>query len=165
MSETATHRRLVFENLDQAVEEARSLLARGYAASGQWNLAQVCGHCNDWLRFPIDGYPKAPFPINLMLMVLRPTMGKSMRKKIIRDGEFAAGKPTMPSTVKAVDASTDAAAVEQLAQTAKRFEQHAGPWHASPLFGRMTKDEHRQLQLVHCAHHLGFLIPSAGTGG
>ena len=48
---------------DQVSEDVRRLAAHGYTAHGNWNLSQVCGHLNDWMRFPMDGYPKAPILI------------------------------------------------------------------------------------------------------
>lgn len=159
MSQHSQRRELKFENLSAAVADARNLLTHGYTSLGNWNLSQTLGHCSDWLRFPVEGYPAAPLPIRLLLWGLRITMGPGMRRKIIREQNFAAGKPTLPSTVKSADRQTDRQALDELERQVNQFEKHNGPWHASPLFGQMTKSEHRDLQLVHLAHHLSFLIP------
>ena len=153
-------RSVVFENLDEVAGDARSLLANGYTTGGNWNLAQVCGHLNDWMRFPIDGYPRASAPIRALLWLMKVTMGRKQLQRILADG-FSAKTPTMPQTVHAADAISDAAAVDQFLETINRFKDFDGPLAVSPVFGELTPDEAVQLQLRHCAHHLSFLTPNA----
>jgi hypothetical protein len=54
-------------------------------------------------------------------------------------------------------------AIAKLRASVERLKGHAGPIVASPVFGPMTKDEAVRMQLVHCAHHLSFLIPKDGS--
>jgi hypothetical protein len=150
-------RKLTFASLDEVVADAENLLAKGYDKAGNWDLAQVCSHLAEWMRFPIDGFPKVPLVLRPMFWLMRVTVGKSMRVKILKGG-FDAGGRTMPQTV-AQPGGDVAAAVAKLKETAERFKAHAGPVHPSPLFGAMTKDEALQLQLKHCEHHLSFLVP------
>jgi hypothetical protein len=154
-------RKLNFTCLNDAVTDARRLQQSGYTASGNWNLAQVVGHCSQWLSFPMDGYPKSPLPIRAILWLARCTFGKSFRKKILQAGRMKAGAPTMPSTVRPANFATEAATIEELAKQVQRFEDFNGQLHESPLFGKMSKDEHRRLQLIHLQHHLSFLIPKS----
>ncbi len=154
-------RRLEFTTLDDAVRDARALLHSGYEQVGQWDLAQVLGHCQDWLRFPLDGYPRPIFPINLLLWLAKVTVGAGMRKKIIEARAFKARTATMPETVKQPNIVSDAEAVEQLERTVERFKSHRGALHASPLFGKMSYEEHRELQVIHLQHHLSFLVPKS----
>jgi hypothetical protein len=91
--------------------------------------------------------------------LFRVTIGKGKRLKYNAEG-MPAGKPTMPQTVSPPGGDA-AAAVAQLREAAARFKAHAGTIHPSPLFGAMNKDEALQLQLVHCAHHLSFLVPKS----
>jgi hypothetical protein len=44
----------------------------------------------------------------------------------------------------------------------ERLKAHTGAIIPSPFFGPMSKDECVGLQLVHCAHHLSFLVPKGG---
>lgn len=152
-------RKLTFAALNDAVADAENLLAVGYEKAGNWDLAQVCGHLSEWLRFPIDGFPKMPLLLRPVFWLFRITIGRAKRLKYTAEG-MPAGKPTVPQTVPAAGGS-DAAAVAKLKETAERFEAHAGAIHPSPLFGPMTKDEARELQLRHLAHHLSFLVPKA----
>lgn len=153
-------RTLTFATLNDAVADAEMLLAVGYEKAGNWDLAQVCGHLSEWLRFPIDGFPKVPLLLRPVLALVRATIGRNLRAKVLANG-FEPGTRTLPQTVFATGNSKDAAAVAKLKETAERFEAHAGPIHPSPLFGRVTKDEARALQLKHLAHHLSFLVPKA----
>jgi hypothetical protein len=152
-------RQLTFATLNDAVADAENLLAVGYEKAGNWDLAQVCGHLSEWLRFPIDGFPKVPLLLRPVMWLMRVTAGKKLRAKVLANG-FDAGGRTMPQTVP-VSGGSDAAAVAKLKETVERFEAHAGAIHPSPLFGPMTKDEARELQLRHLAHHLSFLVPKA----
>ncbi|MFO0850600.1 MAG: DUF1569 domain-containing protein [Gemmataceae bacterium] len=156
---TATRRHLTFATLDDAVRDAERLQAVGYEKAGAWNLAQVCGHLTDWLTYPVSGFPKAPLPIRLVLWAVSKTMGRGMLEKYLRDG-MPAGKPTMPQSVHPAGGDVTGA-ISRLREAAERFEAHDGDYLPSPLFGPLTRDEARRVQLAHCAHHLSFLVPKA----
>jgi hypothetical protein len=154
---TATRRKLTFATLDEVVADAENLLAKGYDRAGNWDLAQVCSHLAEWMRFPLEGFPKIPLLLRPMFWLLRTTIGKKVRIKVLTEG-FSAGGRTMPQTVFQPGADAPAA-IAKLKEVAERFQAHTGPVHPSPLFGAMTRDEALQLQLRHCAHHLSFLVP------
>jgi hypothetical protein len=151
-----TRRKLTFGTLDEVSRDAENLFAVGYDKAGNWDLSQVCGHIADWMTFPIAGFPKAPLPIRMMLGMVRVTLGKGMFRKYLTNG-MPAGKPTMPQSVH--QPGDEKAAVARLKEAVERMKAHTGPIHPSPLFGKMTKSEAVQLQMVHCAHHLSFLVP------
>jgi hypothetical protein len=155
----ADRRDLAFKDWDQ-VRADLDLLSGGYEQAGNWNLAQVCLHLNDWMRFPMDGFPRASFPMNLVIPLVRISVGKSQLQKIISTGRMPAGGPTLPATVHA-DATSegDPSAVADLRETISRFESFTGDIHPSPIFGPMDKATAEKLQLVHFVHHLSFLIP------
>lgn len=159
MTTSGMHRHLEFQQLSDIALEARRLLASGYQRSGNWNLAQICQHVNEWLRFPIDGYPTVPIFLKPFFWFMRQTIGPAQLKKILSTKSFSKNSPTMPSTVFPADRETDEVAVQQLVATVDRFDKYQGPMHASPLFGRLDRQTHVRLQLVHAAHHLGYLIP------
>ena len=159
MATSVKRRTLRFSDLDQISADAKKLLERGYFTAGKWNLSQVCSHCADWMGFAMDGYPRAPVPIRMMLWILCKTVGPKKLKQYLDDGDFPPGKPTMPQTVHDAQETPDAQAVRNLVHTIERFKRHTGPWHSSPLFGPMDGPTHRRLQLVHCSHHLSVLVP------
>ena len=151
-------RALAFDTLDEALLDAERLLAAGYERAGNWSLAQVCGHLNEWMRFPLDGFPQSPAPVRMMLWFMKITAGRQMLRRTLATNSMPAGGPTLRETIPPPEGD-DAAAVDQLRQTVERFKSHAGPIHPSPLFGELDRDTAMRLQLVHCAHHLSFLIP------
>lgn len=157
MTARLDRRKLTFATLDDVVRDAESLLAKGYGRAGNWDLAQVCSHLAEWMRFPLDGFPKLPLFLRPLFWLFRNAVGRAKRIKYSAEG-MPSGKPTMPQTVPPPGGDA-AAAVAKLKEAAERFKAHTGPVHPSPLFGAMTKDEALQLQLKHCEHHLSFLIP------
>ena len=157
----AVRRTLKFASLRDAVADAENLLARGYEQTGQWTLGQVTGHLTDWLSYPIDGFPRVPLLIQPMLWMMKVTVGKPKLKKYLSDQSFPAGKPTIPQSVPAAT-SQDAEGVAKFRAAVDRFLAHTGPLIPSPLFGAMTKETGEQLQCVHSAHHLSFLVPKSG---
>jgi hypothetical protein len=159
MDEKPQRRQLAFQNLDEVVADVENLRAKGYTKAGNWDLAQVCGHLSEWMRFPLDGFPKPGCLIGGMLWMMKITVGKGWKRKILRTGQMQAGKPTMPETVPAAGGD-EAAAVNRLKEIVERFKAYKGEVYPSPLFGRMSLEEATKLQLVHCGHHLSFLVPS-----
>jgi len=150
-------RTLSFDTLDAAVRDAETLLAKGYDKAGSWDLGQVAGHLANWMTYPVDGFPKAPLPVAMMLGLIRRTLGRKMFESYLAKG-MPAGKPTMTQSVPE-PGGDPAAAVARLKAAAGRFRTHTGDIVPSPLFGKLTKDEALKLQLAHCAHHLSFLVP------
>ncbi|HVL10934.1 MAG TPA: DUF1569 domain-containing protein [Gemmata sp.] len=150
-------RKLTFATPDEVAADAENLLARGYDRAGNWDLAQVAGHVAEWMRFPLDGFPKMPLLLRPVAWVVRTTAGRKMRERVLANG-FDAGGRTMPETVPPPGGEA-AVAVARLKEVVARWKTHAGDVHPSPLFGAMTRDEALRLQLRHAAHHLSFLVP------
>lgn len=153
-----TRRQLRFDTLAAAVRDAETLLANGYDKTGNWTLAQCCGHVANWLSYPLDGFPKIPLFLQPVMWLMRKTVGRPKYEQYVREQSFPAGKPTIPQSVPTAT-DEDAAAVAKLRAAVERYEAHTGTLHPSPLFGPLTKDEARKIQLVHAAHHLSFLVP------
>ena len=158
MTKTASRRSLEFNDFAEVVADIESLHANGYDQLGDWNLGQVCGHAADWMRFPMEGFPRPAFPTRMMLAALKVTVGKRMIRKVLDTKEMPEGNPTLPETVHE-SAENEQESVEALCEAIRQFEKSDGPFHASPLFGELTRDELIQLHLIHCAHHLSFLVP------
>lgn len=152
-------RPLELESLRSAIDEARRLHQHGYVASGRWNLAETLEHCNDWLTFPIDGYPRLPFPINMLFGGVSWLVGRRLFDQVIRENGFRPGTSTMPQTVKSLDPEQDYQALVRFEQAVERLLAFDGKPHHSPLFGRLSLEEHKALQTIHIQHHLRFLHP------
>jgi len=146
-----TQRELKFADF-AAVRTELDRLARGYDQAGNWDLAQVCNHLNFFITGSLDGHQ---FRVPWIFKVL---FGRLVLRRILSTGKMKTGVFTPQKPLP--DAGGDAAkAVANLKATLARFEQHHGELHDSPFFGHLTPDQWRDLHLIHCAHHLGFLLP------
>ena len=151
-------RTLSFQNLGKVADDVRALHADGYTAVGNWDLSQVCGHLVEWMRFPMDGFPESRFPMNWLFAIMRITMGRRILRKILAGDSMKSGGPTLPATVPETGGD-EAGAVRSLCDTIARLQTHDGPLHPSPVFGDIDLQTLTKLQLIHCAHHLSFLLP------
>jgi Protein of unknown function (DUF1569) len=163
LATTSTREPLQFKTLEQVVERLEQLHRDGYRKLGNWNLAQTCEHLDDWMRYPINGYPKASLPIRMMLWAMRVSVGRSMLRKIITSGKMPRGGPTLKQTVYSSSGLQDATSMQKFSDTIRRFSNHRGPFHASPVFGPLSAEDSLKLQLVHCSHHLSFLVPESAS--
>ena len=157
MAPPAQRRQLKFDSLDAALVDAQKLLVIGYDKAGNWNLSQVCGHLANWLGYAMDGFPKAPLPIRMMLWTARHTIGPGKLKQYLDNGEMGTGKPTMPQSVPA-PGGDDSAGVARFRETVDRVRRFAGTPLPSPFFGPMDRDTWVKLNCVHAAHHMSFLV-------
>lgn len=157
----ATERRkLAFAALDDVVRDAENLLAKGYDQAGKWDLAQVCFHLAEWLRYPVEGFPRIPLLMRPVLWLMRNTVAGPALRKAIEKGELPTGQPTLTQSV-AAPGGNPTAAVAKLKQAVERFKAYSGPYQPSPLLGVLDHETGHKVQLLHCAHHLSFLVPRA----
>jgi hypothetical protein len=151
-------RKLTFATLDEAVADAENLLAKGYDRAGNWDLAQCCHHLVEVMAYPMDGFPRFPFPRNVGVWLLRMTVARGWLKKVLKSGVWPTGTPTDERTIPA-PGGNDSEAVIRLKRTVERLLAHTGPLHSSPLFGMLDKETLVKLHCIHTAHHLSFLVP------
>ena len=158
MAKDITRRQLRFERLDEAVSDARMLQAIGYDRAGTWDLSQVCGHLATAMEFPLDGFPRNPPHLRFAFWIIRNTLGGIVIRRVLRTGAMASGAPAIKQSIPG-PGGDETQAVERLHQAVTRFQNHTGPLHPSPIFGSLDREQLHRLQLIHCAHHLGFLLP------
>jgi hypothetical protein len=151
-------RQLKFATLDVAILDAQLLLASGYTKVGQWTLGQCCGHLANWMRYPMEGFPRIPLLIQPVVWLMRQTVGKSFRKQLLAGQKMDAQLRTISESVPPADAD-HAKGVIELQSMVGRWTNFQGPVLPSPLLGSLTLEEATKIQLIHCAHHLSFLIP------
>ena len=147
---------LSFSDFDEAVRKIETLSSNSHEALGNWSLAQCVVHLDQWLSFPMDGFPSPKFPISLMLPVIRFFAGKSLLQTILKDG-FKPGTPTVPETVPEADVDLSES-IRQLRSTIERFQKFDGQVYPSPIFGAMDLETAKKLQLRHFEHHLSFFV-------
>lgn len=153
--------KLCFGSLDQVSERLDLLLKEGYTKKGQWNLAQICEHLSDWFSYMLEGYPRFRFPMSWIAWSVRVTVGKSMLRKTLKRGQMKRSGATLPETVHEAAGLCDTQSVARLKEKMQQFSRHQDPYCVSPLFGELSAEDGLALQLIHCAHHLSFLIPKS----
>jgi hypothetical protein len=146
-----TRRELKFVDF-AAVRAELDCLQRGYDKAGTWDLAQAGHHLNFFVTGSLDGHQ---FRVPWLFKVL---FGRMVLRRVLSGGKMKTGvfTPQKPLPEPGGDADT---AVANLKATLARFDQHQGEFRDSPFFGHLTPDQWRDLHLIHCAHHLAFLIP------
>lgn len=147
-----TKRVLQLTSFDQVRQEVEHLHQQGYERTGNWDLAQVLNHLGYFLKGSLDGYTfKVPWIIKVLL-------GKSVKNRILQEqkmksGVFTPQKPLPPPN------ANEPQAVSEFLALLDNFAQHQGEYCESPFFGKLTRDECRQMNLIHCNHHLAYLVP------
>ncbi|WP_261340107.1 DUF1569 domain-containing protein [Rhodopirellula europaea] len=147
-------RTLQFEDLDDAVREARSLLHTSYVPCGNWSLGQICRHLTLVQNPSVDGYPAWMS----LFAFLRPAMRKFLLPKLRRP-DSPRGIRTSSMFVPP-DETDDAEEVDAFARSVDRFRAHSGEYAPHPAFGRMSRSEIEEIHTLHAAHHLRFLKPN-----
>lgn len=153
-------RQLQFANLDEVISEIENLHTHGYDRAGNWDLGQVIGHLIEWMRFPMDGFPPQGVVIRSLMLVLRTLVGRAQLRKVLQTRTLPTGGPTVRETIP-VAGNNASELLESMKSLVARVKAHDGKIHPSPFFGAMTRDEWIQLNLIHCAHHLSFLVPKS----
>ena len=151
-------RKISFASLDAAISDAEQLLSSGYEKAGNWNFGQVCGHLENWLSYPMDGFPETDTPADATPDAESAEAGKAMLLNILANG-FPVDVPTNPDTIPAEDCGSDEAALGRLRDVVQRFNAFEGEIADSPFFGEMDKEAVLGLQIRHFEHHFGFLVP------
>ena len=144
-------RKLSFDTFEEILTEVDELLESGYEQAGNWSLGQICNHLAIFLRGSVEGFSfKLPAPIRFLLYHL-------IFKRILRDKKMATGVRVPKSFLPPEEKRDDAIEVANFKEALDAFMHHKGEYHKSPGFGKLTREEWHQLQLIHCAHHLSFL--------
>ncbi|TWT80363.1 hypothetical protein CA13_17760 [Planctomycetes bacterium CA13] len=146
-------RKLRFNDLDAAVEEAMSLLRTGYERQGNWSLGQICRHLILVQDLSVNGIPKWMS----LFAFLRPVMRQFLLPKLIR-GDSPRGIRTPSVFVPPADLD-DAREVESFARSVAQLNSHVGEYAPHPAFGQLTREQILEIHSAHAAHHLRFLIP------
>jgi hypothetical protein len=149
-------RQLDFKDFAEVRAEVDRLHGGGYEKLGQWDLAQVCDHLTYFIQGSLDGHAfRVPWLIKFLF-------GRLVLRRILKTRRMRSGITT-PQKPLPGPGGDEAAAVAHLQQTIVRLQAHQGEMHNSPFFGHLTPQQWRDLHLIHCAHHLGYLAPKSAS--
>jgi hypothetical protein len=139
---------LSFATSDDVVADINRL-RRGYAKCGSWSLPAMCYHLESTLKARMT---PGPFPPNTPEQdAARPKF-----QQVLASGKLPkidAPAPFLPS------ANVDESAIDAFIATLKRFDAYGQPFAPHRIFGNLSPEEIRRLNLIHCAHHLSYLVP------
>jgi hypothetical protein len=148
-SSMAKHRHLRFADVDSVAAEVRRLRG-GYDRAGNWSLEQVCWHLDKALSTSMQPGPHAPAPAGLI---------RRLQLKIILTTGRIPIRVQGPQRVMP-PAQIDPAAIDDFLLTLQALGAFEGQFKPHPMFGPMDRDRFLRLHMIHCAHHLGFLVPA-----
>lgn len=146
---------LKFDTLDALVADADRLRA-GYEKAGQWDLGMVLDHLNRTMSGPFGpGRNWVPWPATAAV--------RAAIHGMVRRGRYPSMKiPAMPSLRPTPGADADAA-LASLRDVVRRTEGLSGDTVQLPPFGPISRADFVGMQLLHGAHHMSFLRPTAST--
>jgi hypothetical protein len=147
-------RKLSFATLDEVIPEVDRLL-QGHRTLGKWSLGQICNHLAASMVMAVEGPPaRAPW-------VIRKTVGPFLVTRVLKTGRFPDGikLPRKFDPKPGVDARAEA---EALRAATRLFAMHTGPLADHPLAGSLPRASWERFLCIHCAHHLGFVVPGEG---
>jgi hypothetical protein len=153
-------REVVYRSFDEIFSDIDRLHSQGYKKLRNWDLGQTLFHLTEWVRYPMDGFPRLPLPLKPIFWFVRTFFAKKLLAKVFRDGGFKEGSATAPVSV-ATGPVDETEAIARYKETVARWKSWTKEPLPSPLFGRFKRDDLDRLHLIHTAHHLSFLIPKS----
>lgn len=157
-TKTAARRSLRFETVAEALADAEALMAAEAAgtlrATGNWTLGQALGHVAGWASFPYEGYPpemKPPWVVR--------AAGRVFKGKLLR-GPMPAGFsiPRVPGGTWATEVLATSEGFARLQRALERLEREP-PTVPNPVFGALTHEQWKRLNLGHAELHQSFFHP------
>jgi hypothetical protein len=95
-----------------------------------------------------------PFPPDTPEQLVR----KPKLREILAIGKLPSGIEAPAPAIPPADANESA--IDALIATLKRFDSFTGPIAPHRIFGHLSDADARRLNLIHCAHHLSYLVPT-----
>ena len=153
-TDSLERRRLQFHDMDDVAKEAERLLTKGYDKAGSWDLTQACNHLADALASSTTTgvKPMVPLPVRWYIKW-------RYLNKVLASGRLPRGVKA-PESLRSPPSGDPEAAVQRLRDAIATFKVHQGEFHPHPYFGHLNRAQARQFHLIHCAHHLSFLVPA-----
>jgi len=154
---TPVRRSLDFRSFDEILADVAHLRAVGFQRAGQWDLATICNHLAKGMEV---GLENKKVEVSFGLRLLAPLFGKMIFKGLLKTRKMPerikAPGPFVPDEYCEMESS-----IARLTQNCERAKVFEGPLSIHPIFRRITVEQWRQLMLIHCSHHLGFLVPNS----
>jgi hypothetical protein len=144
---------LRFKSEDDVVADVNRL-RRGYARAGAWSLPQVCCHLDKSMQYRMR---PGPFESTTPEQAAR---GDQLQQ-ILTSGRLPDGQAAPDFMTPPPDCGD--AAIDAFLARLEQFKNFPGPIAPHRLFGHLSDADARRINLIHCAHHLSYLTPTAAT--
>lgn len=154
MNDRPQRRTLWFESIDQAVAEAERLAADEVITTGNFTYGQILEHLARAMD-TVTGEVK-PFPVALPFRIGGRLLRPLLSRWPLRPG-FKLPKHTQ-SLLWPDDATPVDQGLQRFKAAVSRFQERQELL-PHPVFGRMTHQQHEQIQCRHAELHLSFVHP------
>ncbi len=152
-------RDLSFATEDQVIAEI-ARLQRGYAKNGNWSLAQIAWH----LVIPLERYLSPPADPSAKMTPQQLAMKERFVDVCVKTGKLPPHAMTAPPDWTPPPTANDSDIARFEAGLIKLKNYPHAMVEMGPI-GPVTTAEYRRVILVHAAHHLNYLEPTAQGGG
>jgi Protein of unknown function (DUF1569) len=148
---TPNRRTLKFTSIDEIMPDVERLL-EGHTTVGTWSLAQICRHLSTAMRRIVDLPASTPYDTSQFV-------SEERKREVLSSGLLPEGMPA-PQVIQPTETLSEREEADGLRAALAYYRASSGPVVPHRIFGPLTKDEWDRLQLIHCAHHLSFAIPT-----
>lgn len=146
----AERRKLNFCTPDDVAADVNRLRTDGYQRVGHWDLAQTCFHLDKLMGSAMTNPAGETTP--------EQTARLPILAKMLKSGKIPSGLVAPDSTVG--PQHTPNTAIDDFLETLETFKAFTGTFAPHRLFGNIPAEDRRRHQLIHCAHHLSYLVPA-----
>jgi hypothetical protein len=144
-------RRLRFASEDDALAEL-ARLRKGCRPLKNWSMAGICWH----LSFPMIRFTSPP--ASPVATPQEAAMKANFVDVILKTGRPPAGYEAPPELVPPPGCTESE--IDRLEGALRKLKGYTHPLVGMGPFGPVPIGEYRQFMLGHCAHHLGYLVPT-----
>ena len=149
-----TRRDLSYANEDEVIADVEKL-RRGHVRLGAWTFDQICWHLEQGVRYRMA---PPPHPPNTPEQDARVGVLKQVLASGKLPGNIVAPDPMVPPK------DPGPHAVDSFLQSMREFKAFPGPIAPHRIFGKLRDEgDARRLNLIHCAHHLSYLVPTTAN--
>jgi Protein of unknown function (DUF1569) len=149
---TPGRRTLGYETFDEVMLDVERLL-QGHTTVGNGTLAQICRHLAAIRRRHVDLPASTTFDPS-------DRVSEDRKRRIMETGVLPEGIEAPPGVLPAATLSKREEA-EGLCAAIGDYRASAGPGMRLRIPGSLTRDERHRIELIHCAHHVSFAVPTA----
>ena len=143
---------LKFDSMDAMLADAERLKTGGYEQAGQWTLGMVLDHLTKTMSVPFAPGRTLPWPASAIGRLVVHGFAKRDRYPSVKFPAMPFQRPTP-----GIDLAT---AYDAFRSASERVKGVTGDTVGCPPLGPLPVGDFVAVQLLHGAHHLGYLKPA-----